>query len=636
LCKLGQNGCDPPLQLLSALPSPCFLRPGLGAAASSAEPLVTHAGIQTLVRFIGSFSSGTTLGGAMASKTTTKTTRYSMQTSGAPEVVINRTLPGFGIGRGDTVDSVKSVRVTRSMASASGIQQTNAEVNNMLNGREKEKKDMQELNERFANYIEKVRFLEAQNKKLSNELQQLKDRWGKETERVKQTYETELAQLRKLLDDSEKQKAEAEVRISSSLEDQLNELQVLLDEANRQHQVDRETIDKLNQQLADYDGEISLLRRGRDQNQKEIKRLRDEVNRLRGDLDAETLNHINAENEAQSLREQLEFMKQIHESELKEKLAALAYRDTTSENARILEETKWPSTAARSSASYDNKMDVMRSEIESQYSMKARTTNTAGTTWSCSHLREENKRIKGQMTGRAQSHRPELRRATHSSSASSKSFRREMEEAERELRDGEGRLRTGSRQHAVPLWRSTSKELQTLMDMKLSLELGDRRIQEASGRRGDPQINPAPSDAGTDVAKVFYCGRVAPFAVEQQGHAHRDKRTAKGNVSIQECSADGKREDISGWRLLRNNIDNGSEASYHIKFTVPNGVARSTVQIHLFRAEVFISHYFKRPSVSLQIWARGLKRPAATTWKLLESSWGVGANINTSLYNTEG
>uniref|UniRef100_A0A1I8GR35 Intermediate filament b-like protein n=2 Tax=Macrostomum lignano TaxID=282301 RepID=A0A1I8GR35_9PLAT len=566
--------------------------------------LVTHAGIQTLVRFIGSFSSGTTLGGAMASKTTTKTTRYSMQTSGgtrgpisAPKtVVINRTLPGFGIGRGDTVDSVKSVRVTRSMASASGIQQTNAEVNNMLNGREKEKKDMQELNERFANYIEKVRFLEAQNKKLSNELQQLKDRWGKETERVKQTYETELAQLRKLLDDSEKQKAEAEVRISS-LEDQLNELQVLLDEANRQHQVDRETIDKLNQQLADYDGEISLLRRRvatfdeeRSRDQKEIKRLRDEVNRLRGDLDAETLNHINAENEAQSLREQLEFMKQIHESELKE-LAALAYRDTTSENREF-----WKNEMAQAlheiQREYDNKMDVMRSEIESQYSMKvqeARTTNTRDN-MELSHLREENKRIKGQMTD-ARNRIPELEARNAQLERELEELRREMEEAERECEMEKGRLRTDLANTQATL-EEYLKELQTLMDMKLSLELeiaAYRKLLEGEETRINQhhRTQELMSQKSSTVES-------RSFAVEQQA-MHQGQmslikgemsakttyqRTAKGNVSIQECSADGKyillentgkkasKEDISGWRLLRN-IDNGRQV---IKFTVPNGV----------------------------------------------------------------
>ena len=71
-----------------------------------------------------------------------------------------------------------------------------------------------------------VRFLEAQNKKLANELATLKDKWGKETERIKAMYDAELSQLHKLQDEGERAKAELEVRISS-LEDQLNEVQIL-------------------------------------------------------------------------------------------------------------------------------------------------------------------------------------------------------------------------------------------------------------------------------------------------------------------------------------------------------------------------------------------------------------------------
>nr|UFQ72716.1 intermediate filament b-like protein [Macrostomum spirale] len=590
-----------------------------------------------------------------SNKTSVKTTRYTTQTSGgttrgpiasAKTVVINRTLPGFGLGgRTDVVDSMRSVRVTRNLASMPGIQQTNAEVNTMLNGREKEKKDMQELNERFASYIEKVRFLEAQNKKLSNELQQLKDRWGKETERVKQTYETELAQLRKLLDGSEKHKAEAEVRISS-LEDQLNELQVLLDEANRQHQMDGDTIDKLNQQLADYDGEISLLRRRvatfdeeRSRDQKEIKRLRDEVTRLRRDLDSETLNHINAENEAQSLREQLEFMKQIHESELKE-LAALAYRDTTSENREF-----WKNEMAQAlheiQREYDSKMDVMRSEIESQYSMKvqeARTSNTRDN-MELSHLREENKRVKSQVAD-ARNRIPELEARNSQLQRELEELRRDMEEAERECEMEKGRLRTDLATSQATL-EEYLKELQTLMDAKLSLELeihAYRKLLEGEEIR----INQHQRTQDLITHKSSTVEK-SSFAVEQQAmHQAQAKqqmslikgemsakttyqRTAKGNVSIQECSADGKyillentgkkKEDISGWRLLRN-IDNGRQV---IKFSVPNGV--------------FLSDGAYK---NIKIWARGLKPPGSDDLEAQETSWGVGANINTSLYNTEG
>jgi len=65
--------------------------------------------------------------------------------------------------------------------------------------------------------------LEAQNRRLSDELDKLKARWGKETTAIKAMYQAELDEARKLLDDAEKQKARLEIRVTS-LEEQLEEI----------------------------------------------------------------------------------------------------------------------------------------------------------------------------------------------------------------------------------------------------------------------------------------------------------------------------------------------------------------------------------------------------------------------------
>jgi len=100
---------------------------------------------------------------------------------------------------------------------------TNTGVTAVKSSREREKKDMQDLNERFASYIEKVRFLEAQNRRLADELEKLKLKWGKETTQIKAMYQAELDEARKCLDDADKEKARLEIKVAS-LEETFEEL----------------------------------------------------------------------------------------------------------------------------------------------------------------------------------------------------------------------------------------------------------------------------------------------------------------------------------------------------------------------------------------------------------------------------
>lgn len=52
-------------------------------------------------------------------------------------------------------------------------------VRNLAHQHEDEKREMQELNTKFGAYLDRVKFLETQNRKLQGQLDELKQKWGK-------------------------------------------------------------------------------------------------------------------------------------------------------------------------------------------------------------------------------------------------------------------------------------------------------------------------------------------------------------------------------------------------------------------------------------------------------------------------
>ncbi|CAG5134415.1 unnamed protein product, partial [Candidula unifasciata] len=427
-----------------------------------------------------------------------------------------------------------------------------------------------------------------------------------------------------------------------------------LDEAKKWRSQDRETINKLNQQVSELEGEVRMLRRTNDSLDTErqrdkatINRLQEELEKLRIDLSNETIARLDAENKYQTLLEEMEFLKSVHEQELKE-LSALAYRDTTSENREF-----WKNELSQAirdiQQEYDMKVDQIRGEMETFYNLKVQEFRTGATkqNMEVTHAREETKKLHKQLG--------DLRTRNSDLEARNAQLEKQYQDMLRELeqKDHEHVVEINSMKEELNKLRAELEamliELQILMDAKLSLELeiaAYRKLLEGEETR----VGLRTVVEQTLGVRQTGSARLADIINVSEGQAYESagdsqlsvkmmrgevsakttyQRTANGPVSIAEANPEGK------FILLENNSSGGVRKEvnldgWKLRRVVDNNFKRPY--------EYTFRNFVLKPNKSVKIFARSLASQAGPNDLVYRDSdtWGAGAEVVTTLLNEKG
>uniref|UniRef100_A0A8C5A4R5 IF rod domain-containing protein n=1 Tax=Gadus morhua TaxID=8049 RepID=A0A8C5A4R5_GADMO len=172
--------------------------------------------------------------------------------------------------------------------------------------RSNEKQELQELNDRFASFIDKVRYLEQQNGSLQQELNTFKGQQQQgQPSRATDLFQEELRELKRQLDDVGKERDQFHVERDNLAED----LGLL-------------RLDEEAQKRAEAEGNLIVFRK---------------------DVDDATLARLELERKIESLMDEIEFLKKLHDEEIQDVHVSV---QTQHQQMEMVEQTARPDLTA--------------------------------------------------------------------------------------------------------------------------------------------------------------------------------------------------------------------------------------------------------------------------------------------------
>ncbi|KAM3625356.1 uncharacterized protein V6R79_010779 [Siganus canaliculatus] len=523
----------------------------------------------------------------------------------------------------------------RSLAAGASASSTSP----MCQSRIQEKDELRHLNDRLANYIQRVQELEGERSCMLIQLEEKEESKSREMGNVRRLYEEELADVRKSLDELAGERARLQIDYGNVCEE-YRKLQ------NRNQKKESDLANALTQwrkaeaTLSSKDAEHTRLLA-------ENRTLTDDFTDVQGQLEnvegalvdtknqltSEILRRVEMENQVQTLKEQLELQRNISEQEIYEIRSRHESRLVEVDSGRRKEfESKLADSMQQLRHDHESQLQQYKDEIERTFSSKLQNAQQAAMektdVMSATKDELETSKLRVEtLSAQLQQHQKDKMALESRLQELERTLDREREVWQQKLHQKEQELLSMRSQMYSQL-----EDYENLLDVKLALDMeinAYRKMLEVEEQR--LQLSPSPSQRTTIPRTHEHSSRKVRGKKRKLEGASGSSpafkmsscSTAHSTVSVAEVDMEGRyvrlmnnsemEQPLGGWVVQRSYPDAG-DISFHIPSPCVLAGGRT-----------------------LTIWAAGAEAEADSGDLILQGhrSWGPITNVRVVLLNSE-